>query len=229
MEFGKQIRLRSLFPPRPASGPPGAKHQLPRRKPVPAGSPLATHQAHGVSHLWQVYLALGPSAKVLGPLFPASELSPHKRRNKSVGHWRIWTVLSCYQEVAHVTGRAHRGGLPPRAQSSRLSVNHQPARGPVRRTTPRLRATAALPPGLHPWFPPTSFLTSSRAPVGGQQPLSAHGCGYRYGRGPGRPPANLAPWAPAQARGWQSRFLLPARFLHVHKNRFFCERKKTKS
>ena len=29
VEFGKQICLRLLFPPRPASRPPGAKHQLP--------------------------------------------------------------------------------------------------------------------------------------------------------------------------------------------------------
>lgn len=139
MELGKQICLRLLFPPRPASGPPGAKHHFPGGKPEPAGSPLATHQAHGVSHLWQVNLPLGPSAKVLGPLFPASELSPHKRRNQSVGHWRSCREAVTRKWITSQAARAHRGGLPPRAQGSRLSVNHQPARGPVRRTTPHLR------------------------------------------------------------------------------------------
>lgn len=131
--LGNRYASDCSFPPRPAaSGPPGAKHQLPRRKPVSVGSPLATHQTHGVSHLWQVYLPLGPSAKVLGPLFPASDLSPHRRRNKSVGHWRIWTVLSCYQEVAHVTSQAVHtevaSRLGPRTADSQLIISQPEGR-----------------------------------------------------------------------------------------------------
>lgn len=98
-----------------------------------------------------------------GSPLPCLRALPTQRRNQSVGHWRSCREAVTRKWITSQAARAHRGGLPPRAQGSRLSVNHQPARGPVRRTTPHLRATAALPPGLHPRFPPTSFLTSSRA------------------------------------------------------------------
>lgn len=234
MEFGQQICLRLLFPPRPASRPPGAKHQLPGGSRYLRG----VHWPHtrptgcltcgrwiwpsGLQRRFSVPSFLPPSSPHTNA---GANLSATRESGRCSAVTRKW--LTSQAEHTEVASR-----LGPRAADYQLIISQPEGRSDGQRPAsgPRLPFHLASPlVPAHELSHPAEPGPSPPAPAGGQQPLSAHGCGYRYGRGPGRPPANLAPWAAAQAWGWQSRFLLPARFLHVHKNRFFCERKKTKS
>lgn len=114
------------------------------------------------------------------------------------------------------------------------SVNHQPARGPIRRSDGQRPAsghgcTSTWPPPLVPR--PRAFshpAESGRASCPSERtanPSPAHGCGYRYGRGPGRPLTNLAPWVTRTGPGLAKPVPAPRQVPPRPQEQVLCERK----
>lgn len=135
-------------------------------------------------------------------------------------------MLTCYQEVAHVTGPAVHSEVA--SLPGTLSVNHQPA------LEPSPADSAPPPPPQDPGCPSAPCPAPSLSQVPQSQALTLllqpGACNPFLIRDMAMDVAGhwltLLAGLQHRRRGWQSRFLLPARLPRSLQNRFFVKEKK---
>lgn len=138
-------------------------------------------------------------------------------------------MLTCYQEVAHVTGPAVHSEVA--SLPGTLSVNHQPA------LEPSPADSAPPPPPQDPGCPSAPCPAPSLSQVPQSQALTLllqpGACNPFLIRDVAMDVAGhrltLLAGLQHRRRGWQSRFLLPARLPRSLQNRFFVKEKKKSS